>query len=114
MKTRHFLKSRITTSQDLSAGALNYTTTIARNFKLEEVTIHFSQAVSETITITRDSKSGANYDTVLVKRTMLAETDFVWRPQGEQNYLAGDEVKIQCTNSNGVGTAYVEVLTSEM
>ena len=114
MKTRHFLKTTITTSQDLSSAALSYTTSIGRNFKLEEVLIHFSQNVNETITVTKDSKSGANYDVVKRKRTMLDSKDFVYRPQGEENYRAGDEVKVECTNTYGIAVAYAEILLSEM
>jgi len=114
MKTRHFLKSTVTTSQDLSSAALSYTTSIGRNFKLEEVIIRFSQNVNETITITKDSKSGSNYDAVKRKRQLLDTRDFVYRPQGEENYRAGDEVKVECTNTYGVGVAYCEILTSEM
>ena len=81
---------------------------------MEEVRIHASQNISEWITITRDSASGANYDTVLAKRQLVAEQDFVFRPQGECNFLAGDNLKIECTKVNNVGTCYVEVKTSEM
>ena len=114
MRTAHFLRLPITTSQDLSVAALSYTTTIARRFKLEELTIHFSQNVTETITITRDSGSGANYDTVLVKRSLAAEQDFVFRPQGECNFLATDALKVACTNAGGVGICYCEIKLSEM
>ena len=114
MRTAHFQRTPLTTSQDLSSDALSYTTSIARQFKLEEVTLHASQAISETVTITRDSASGANYDTVLAKRTLLSESDFVFRPSGECNFLSGDNLKVQCTNANGVGSVYLTVKTSEM
>ena len=114
MKTSHFLKKNITTSQDLSSAALSYTTTFARKFKLEEVTIHFSQAVTELVTLTRDSAEGANYDAVLATFNLVAETDFVFRPQGECNFQAGENLKVQCTKANAVGVAYVNIKTSEM
>lgn len=114
MKTAHFLKSPERTSQDLSAAALSYTTTQTRAFKLEEITIKADQNITETITITRDSAGGASYDAVLATRSMVAESSFVFRPQGECNFRAGENVKVQCTQANGVGILYVEVLTSEM
>jgi hypothetical protein len=114
MRTIHTLRSPISTTQDLSSGALNYTTSIARPFKLEEITIHFSVAVTETITVKRNSNIGANYDTVLADRDMVAEQDFVFRPQGECNFLKGDEIDIDITNANTTGVAYVEIKTSEM
>ncbi len=114
MKTAHFLKKDLTSSQDLSAGALSYTSAIGRAFKLEEVILHFSVAVTETITITRDSMHGASYDQVLARQSLIGGQDYVWRPQGECNFQAGDEVKVQCTQANLTGTAYLTIKMSEM
>ena len=109
-----FLKPDDTFTQDLSDAALSHTTTIGRKFKLQEITIHFSEVVTETITITRDSKQGANYDDVLNKRSLVAEQDYVFRPEGECDFLNGDEVKVQCTNANVTGVAYGKIKTSEL
>ncbi len=114
MKPLHFLRSPITTTQDLTSAALNFTTSISRQWKLEEVTIHFSAAVTETVTIARNSKQGANYDTVLATLDLVAETDYVFRPQGECNFLDGDELDVDCTFANTTGIAYVEIKQSEM
>lgn len=103
------------TSQALASAALSYTTSSnTRPFKLEEISIHASQAISETVTITRVSKNGSNYDTVKAKRTMVSEQDYVYRPAGEANYQAGDELKVQCTNANGVGTVYATIKRGEI
>lgn len=108
------LKSDKTASQNLASGALSYTTAFARKFKLEQVLIGFSQAVTETVTVTLDSVNGANYDRVLQSVALIAETDFVYRPQGEANFQAGDEIKVQCTNANTTGTAYLTIKSSEI
>lgn len=112
--TDRSLRIPITTSQDLSAGAMAYTTSIGRRFKLESISIHFSVAVTETLTITRDSAQGANYDTVLISRDLVAATDYVFRPQGEENEFIGDEIKIAITNANLTGIAYIEIKTREV
>jgi hypothetical protein len=113
-----FLKPDLTSSQDFTADgfpALSYTSSSnSRKFKLEEISIHFSVAVTETVTITRDSVNGANYDHVLAKRSMVAEQDFVFRPQGEENFQAGDEVGVQCTNANHTGVAYLVIKRAEL
>ena len=114
MKTAHFLKKDLTTSQDLSAGALSYTSSTGRKFKLEEVLIHFSVAVTETITVTLDSANGTNYDTVKDKRSITGGQDYIFRPQGECNFQDGDEIKVQCTNANLTGIAYLTIKRSEM
>jgi hypothetical protein len=114
MKTAHFLKRDVTTSQDLSADSLSYTTTYGRKFKLEQIIFHVDVAISETITITLDSANGSDYDSVLQEVTLVAEKDFIFRPQGEANYHAGDEIKVECTNANLTGEIFVTFKTSEM
>lgn len=114
MKSAHFLRKTLTTSQDLSADDLDYTTSIGRAFKLEEIIFHSSVAITETITVTVDSENGSSYDYVLYKRVMSSEQDNIFRPQGECNFRAGNEIRIQCTNANLTGTMRVEIKTSEM
>jgi hypothetical protein len=114
MKTAHFLKKDLTTSQDLSAGALSYTSAIARKFKLEEITIKASVPITETITITRDSANGVEYDVVLAAYSLVSAQSYVFRPTGECNFQAGDEIKIQCTNANLTGIVYATIKTSEL
>jgi len=110
-----FLWSDIFQEQDLFEAALSYTTSSNnRPFKLEEISLHASQAISETVTITRVSKNGSDYDTIKAKRVMVAEQDFVYRPSGEANYNAGDEVKVQCSNDNEVGTVYITIKRGEI
>lgn len=111
---KDFTKPDITTSQDLSAGELSYTTSVGRKFKLSEVIIDFSAAVTETITITRDSKNGVNYDHILRQVDLIAESNFVFRPTGEINFEAGDEIKVHCTNANLTGIAYCVIKTKEV
>ena len=114
MRTAHFLKSDKTTSQNLVLGELSYTSAIGRKFKLEEVILHASVAITETVTVTRDSKNGADYDHVLDRGHLVGEQDYVFRPQGECNFQDGDEIKIHCTNANLTGVVYCTIKTSEM
>lgn len=112
---KDFTKPDLTSSQVLSLAELSYTSSSSgRKFKLEEVVIHFSVAVTETITVTRDSVNGVAYDHVLAKRSLVAEQDFIFRPQGECNFQAGDEVKVTCTNANVTGTAYLTIKRKEV
>lgn len=114
MKTAHFIKKDITFSQDLSSAPLSYTTTVGRKFKLEEIIFRASQAITETITITRVSAQGSAYNTVLRTMELTAERDYVYRPTGEANFLEDDEIKVECTNANGVGTIRGILRLSEM
>ena len=104
----------LTTSQNLASGALSYTTSINRKFRLQAVEIHSSVVITETITLTRDSKNGTNYDTVLSSRSLVGEQSFIFRPDGECDFQAGDELKVQCTNANLTGIVYVTIKTREI
>ncbi len=109
-----WLRPDITTSQDLSSAALSYTTSIGKKFKLEEINFKFDGAVSETITITRISAAGSSYDTQIGGRTLVSKTNYVFRPDGEANFQAGEEIKIECTDANGLRIVYVTIKTSEL
>lgn len=102
------------TNQDLSAGALSYTTSYGRAFKLEQILIKVSQSITETVTITHMSVDGTNYNAILQAVDLVSESSLVYRPQGEMNFQAGDEIKVQCTNSNLVGIVYVKIKTREV
>lgn len=100
---------------DLGVAALDFTTSMpAKPFKLEQVYIKFSQAVSETVTITVDSVDDAAYDEVLQEVVLVAERDFTYRPQGQCNWESGDQIKVECTDNGGVGTLKGKVKTSEV
>ena len=113
-KSIHFLIPDITTSQNLASAALSYTTDLTTPFKLEEVILRASVAITETVTITRDSVNGANYDHVLASKVLSAEQNFVFRPSGECNFQAGDKLKVQCTNANVTGVVYMIIKLSDM
>jgi hypothetical protein len=108
------LRSDLKTSQDLSLGALSYTTSIGRRFKLEQIIFRGSVAITETITITLDSKGGANYDTIIRVKSLSNEQNFIFVPDGEVNFQSGDEIKIQCTNANLTGVLYCTIKCSEI
>lgn len=108
------LRKPITGSQALTSAALSATTSIGRRFKLEQVMVQASVAITETITVTLDSAQGSSYDVILKRESLVAAQSFVYRPQGELNCNAGDEIKVQCTNANTTGTVYYEIRTSEI
>ena len=108
------LKPDITTSQDLSLGAMSFTTTIERRFKLEQIIFHSDVPITETINISLDSGNGASYDTLMRAKSLSNESNFTFVPEGQNNFYAGDEIKITCTNANLTGTLYTIVKCSEV
>lgn len=101
-------------SQDLSISPLSYTAIYGKRYKLDQVLIDFSQAVSETVTITILSAAGTTYNHIIQSVILISETSFDYRPQGEANFQAGDKIQIQCTNANGIGVAHLTVKTSQL
>jgi hypothetical protein len=114
LKTAHFISKDLTTSQNLALAPLDYTFDFGQKRKVEQIMFKASQAISETITITLDSAHGANYDVILQEVVLVAESSFIWRPQGECNLHKEDKIRIQCTNANGLGVIYCIVKSSEM
>lgn len=97
----------VTTSQDLSVGALSYTTSIARDFRLISVFFHFSGNVTQTVSVTLDASAGANYDTKMRSLSLTNNSDVQFVPEiSTQDFKDGNEIKIECTNT---GTPAVTV-----
>ena len=101
-------------TQNLASGPLSTIFTYGKRFKLDEILINFSQAVTETVTITMISKNGTNYNVPLDVLPLVAQTSIVFRPQGQANFQSGDSIKVQCTNANLVGIAYVTIKSSQL
>jgi len=97
-------------SQDLSAGALSYTTNFSAKTRIKQIFLHASVAISETVKVTFDSKTSANYDTVIASRDLTSAQDYVYIPDGDLVLENGDELVISCTNANTTGTVYVTVI----
>ena len=92
--------SEATTTQDLSAGALSFTTSFGTDFRLVSVLIHGDAAFSQTITMTVDALAGANYDTVIGQETTSSVQDVQFVPAAsEQLFKDGSELKIDVTNT---------------
>jgi len=104
----------ITTSQNLTVAALSYTTTIGRKFILKEISFKASGVITETITITKDSVNGVSYDSVLRSISLVGQTSYVYRPGEDEDFQAGDEVLVACTNAGGVESIFVTIKTREL
>jgi hypothetical protein len=102
------------TSQDLTSAALSFTKSYGdKAVKICSVEFKASTAITETITISKDSGSGANYDVTLDSKSLSAETSYVFRPTGEEWLVPGDAIKVACTKANTTGTIYCSILTSD-
>ena len=126
-----FLKPDLIKSQDLHEGALSYTSpVITKPFRLEEITLKADAAITETVTITRLAGSyvlqsspvtlagtakGSDYDVVMAKMSLIAETDYVFAPTARRDFQPGEQIKVQCTNVNETGQiVYCTIKRSEI
>ena len=109
-----FLNPDITASQNLALDPLSYTTSIGRKFRLEKIIFHAGAGITETITITHISKQGSSYNNVMRIKSLNSETDYIFTPDGENFFLDGDEIKIECTNATAVTTINAIIKTSEI
>lgn len=106
---------RTDASQTLSAGALSKTTaSLNKRWKLILALLHASVNITETVTVTFDSVSGANYDTTLNSGNLAGQANFMFHPDSEIIGLAGDEITITCTNANATGTVYATIIFEEI
>jgi len=80
-------------------------------FKACRVSIHFSVATSNPITIALDAFRGPEYDVPLIIEPMGAETDFIYYfPEGAK-FEAGDVVTVDWTDDTvGAATWGVEIV----
>lgn len=107
--------------QDLDTGAVpvgvavNVSTTFNTRFQLQRILIHFDAASTDTLTITFDSRNGANYDAVISTQVLAGATDVVIDgDQGIDVFQQGDEINIQITAGAGSPHVYITVLASEI
>ena len=99
----------IQTSQDLSLGPLDFTTTIGSDFQMEEIDINIvGGLISEEITITK-TFSDPNYSTIRYNDNWTNIDNFVWDyPDGPIKCI-GSELNVYITNVNLTGIAYVTI-----
>lgn len=87
------------------AGAIALSSTMAAQFRLLSVTVHFDAAPTtpEDLTVTLNANDGAAYDTVLLRTdpSSGAVTDIVYLPEGQGMICeAGDEIDVAYTNTD--------------
>ena len=113
MKPNKFLHKPLTDSTNLATTVCTYSTSpYTHDVKVEEVRVHASEAITETVTITLDSIAGTNYDTVLVNKGLVGEQDLVFRPKDEVYLAPGDILKVAVTRANITGTVYLTIQLS--
>lgn len=86
------------------AAAIAATTASTKRFRLICVTCHLDAGptTSEALTVNLDALDGSAYDTVLrsMDLSLVATTDFVFVPDGDEIYEAGDQITVAYANTD--------------
>lgn len=111
-------------SQDLSAAAMAFDIVIGsgnsraveNDVELLEVMLHFSSAVSQTVTISHlDGADSTNYQFVLDTTGLSSATNYVYRPTNPPKFKRGDTLRVAVGNSGNPSiVAYAKVHMREV
>lgn len=99
---------------NLASAALSLLTAFNRRWRLMSIEVHFSATCSQVVTVTKDNIIGTTYDTVLDKQTLVAATDYVFRPTGVEICDVGDEINLGITTVAGAPIAYATIYGIEV
>lgn len=106
---------RETVTQDISAAALDYTTTFASDFRLEWISLNRDGGGgTNNFTVTYDSGDGVNFDTTL-NVTSVNNDEKVFIPfEPPILFKEDDEINITFDSVGGSGvTLYITMMASE-
>ena len=110
---KHIL-DRATTSKDLSAGALSFTTTVLDKWRISQVLVHSSVVLpATTITVKFNSSDGANYDVLIGALDFNGEQDLAFISGNNLMGVSGevgDEITVESNGSDVAGTLYVTIM----
>lgn len=72
----------------------------ANEITLKSFQIHLSGAAtaSNTLTLTRRSKRGSAFDSVIMTQAMASQTDVIWRPDPAARFNGKDRLEMSWTN----------------
>jgi len=103
---------RQTTSQDLSIGPLNFTTSFIENVKINSVLMHFSaDPKNNDVEVSFGSKDGSNFDTLLRFVNVNGKSDVFLDFFGNFLLEEGDEIIVTCSNTTlPSSTVFVTVI----
>jgi hypothetical protein len=105
---------RKTGTADLSSVALSLTTDHPGKSRLLQVLLRASAAISETVTVTWNSKDGTSYSVVLDTTNLSSAQNYVFRPTGDCVLEEGDTITITCTKANNTGIVYATIILQDL
>ncbi|MCK4245085.1 MAG: hypothetical protein KAX20_05615 [Candidatus Omnitrophica bacterium] len=103
---------------DLSSGELSLKTSGDSAFRLAEIFVKASQAITEGIAVVFDSKNGSDWDTVIYSGDLTDDDHFRFPDDKVQiNRLlfeSGDQVEVKCSDTGGAGIVRATIITEDI
>lgn len=91
-------------SQNLASAPLSVSQDYVEDGTINAIYFSATVTIIETITITRVSRHGAQYNCLLKTVNLNNEQYYVYHPESNIVIKKGDSIKVQCTNANILGT----------
>lgn len=105
---------RETTTQDLAAGDLDYTTSFDTDCKLAYVMVNrVGGSNAKTFNVEQVSSVGANYSVLLDSDNIGNDDSMVFAPDYPAYLPKGDEINVAMAGSAGAGTVYVTIVVTQ-
>lgn len=104
--------------QDLSAGPLEIITSGDYPFILKLATLRATRGIIESVGVVFNSKDGSNYNTVIGSGDLNNDLDYFFPddkfPIERWTFISGDQLKITCSNDNGLGEVFGTIITEKI
>lgn len=101
-------------TQNLNLAPLDTKTNFRKNWKLSFVMFHVvGGTISQTVTISIVPVEGPSFEAVIFRQNTGPTTDFFFEPDSDLILSAGDEIRLQVTNT-GTPSRTVNALIKEV
>ncbi len=106
----HVVDERIS-NESAANTAQTVSTTTGPIRRLKLVTVKYSGAVTQNVTITLNAGAGASWDTLLQTIALVAATDGTWTPDDPIYILQDDVIDVLAPAGGGALTSAVSIYT---
>ena len=85
-------------SQNLASGALSFTSSVGKDFRLVAIYLKSTAAISQVLTVSK--VINGTLEVQGERQTSSNDTDFYFVPENTLAHLkSGDEIKVECSNT---------------
>ena len=92
----------------LSESAMDLALSFGSAGLLRTVYFRASVPITEEVEIWLDAAEGPDYDTMIGSGVLSDQQDYVFAASGDIALCEGDQIRVTCTNANGIGQVNVK------